>query len=65
MKHLLIIGALLTFTSCGGDAAEEVDETTPVKDEAQTELKQIQDENVEIEQLDGELDSLLNEIESL
>lgn len=65
MKHILIIGALLAFTSCGGDAVEEVDETSPVTEESKTELEQIQDENVEIEQLDGELDSLINEMEAL
>lgn len=61
MKHVLIIAALFTITSCGD--SEEVGENTPVSEETTEELNQIQDENIEIEQLDGELDSLLNEIE--
>jgi hypothetical protein len=65
MKKLLILSLLATFSvACSGSAVEE----TTTDDQVETslpaeEVKQLEEEqatNVELEQLDGELDSLLN-----
>ena len=62
MKYILTLVLVASLMSCGTDI-EDVDPEAPVTEETVEELKNGQDENVEIEELDGELDSLINEIE--
>lgn len=62
-KKLIIIIALGTLVACGsstdGDKAEE-EVNKNLKTETRDEVKKVEDANVELEQLDGELDSIMN-----
>lgn len=61
MKIPFILFVLLvSLSSCGGDNSAE--STEPITEEVKNELKKAEDANVELEQLDGEVDSLLNTI---
>lgn len=61
MKQLMLIAALFTVVSCGSDK-EDPDPKDAVTDKTEKKLEKVQEDNVELEQLDGELDSMLNEI---
>lgn len=63
MKKLMLIFAVGVLTACGSSDEKEVDATTKVKPETIEKVKKAQDVNVELEEIDGELDSLLNLIE--
>lgn len=64
MKQIFILSIVSFFVSCGPDKKQE-SATATEKAKVEKELTTVQDENVEIEQLDGELDSLITQIESL
>lgn len=65
-KTFVLFGMLAALAACGSgaesgteaEAATEMSE--PITEEEKTELKEAQDANVELEKLDGEVDSLLN-----
>lgn len=60
MKNALILFAVIFATSCSSD--EEIDPTLKVKAETSEKIKEAQDVNVQLEVIDGELDSLLTSI---
>lgn len=62
MKYLLITALAFGFASCGTDI-EDVDPEAPVTEETKEELQTVQEDNIDLEELDGQLDSLINEIE--
>lgn len=62
MKQILMLLLVVSVVSCGTNI-EDVDPEAPVTEETKEELKIVQDDNVAIEELDGQLDSLINEIE--
>lgn len=59
MKQLLLIFAIAFLTACGSSTEKEVDENLEVTTETSKNLKEAQDLNIELEAIDGELDSLL------
>lgn len=62
MKYILSLVLTASLASCGTDI-EDVDPEAPVTEETKEELENVQNDNVDIEELDGQLDSLINEIE--
>lgn len=59
VKTLIIVGLILS--ACAGPTESEINEG-PVTTETTEKIKVVQDANVELEEIDGELDSLLNEL---
>jgi outer membrane biogenesis lipoprotein LolB len=59
MKQLLLIFAIAFLTACGSSTEKEVDENLEVTTEKSKNLEEAQDLNIELEEIDGELDSLL------
>jgi len=57
MKNALILFAVILATSCSSD--EEIDPSLKVKSETTEKIKEAQDVNVQLEVIDGELDSLI------
>jgi PBP1b-binding outer membrane lipoprotein LpoB len=62
MKKLMIILLLGIVTSCGSSTENEEDTEKSVTPETIEKVKKAQDENTELEAIDGELDSLINSI---
>jgi|GEM_PF-1676270 DNA-binding transcriptional regulator GbsR (MarR family) len=62
MKQLLLIFAVVFLTACGPSNKEEVDENMEVTSETSKNIEEAQDLNTELEEIDGELDSLLTKI---
>lgn len=62
MKQIFFFVLAINFVSCGTDI-EDVDPEAPVTETTKEELETVQEDNITIEQLDGQLDSLINEIE--
>lgn len=68
MKKIMMVLAVGAMTACGSPAESEETttdantETTTeeISTETQEEVKKAADANVELEQIDGELDSLMN-----
>lgn len=63
MKHLLLIFAVVFLTACGSSTEKEVDENMEVTSETSKKIEEVQEVNVELEEIDGELDSLLTKID--
>lgn len=61
MKIVLALAILLGIAACGSD--EDKNETSNVNSETMEELEEVQDDNVQLEEFDGQLDSLINEFE--
>lgn len=61
MKKIMLIFAIGTLVACGSSNEDVAltDETTP---ETTEKIQEAQDANVELEEIDGELDSLMNAI---
>lgn len=59
-KPFVLFVLLISLASCGGEKKAESSE--PITEDVKKELKEAEDANVELEQLDGEVDSLLNTI---
>jgi hypothetical protein len=59
IKIVVIVGLILS--ACGSSSDSAKDEG-PVKPETAEKMKEVQDANVELEEIDGELDSLLIEL---
>lgn len=59
MNKVIVLFFAGLIVGCG---ASEVSETDPVKSETTESLKEVQDLNVELEAIDGELDSLINNL---
>lgn len=59
MKAIVIAGLILSACSSSTDSATD---EGPVKTETAEKIKVVQDANVELEEIDGELDSLLTEL---
>lgn len=59
MKKLIII-VVLGMTAACGSSADNVSEDDKVTPETAEKIKEAQDVNTELEEIDGELDSLLN-----
>lgn len=58
MKNALILLAVVFATSCSsGD--KEVDPSLKVSSDTSEKIKEAQDVNIELEEIDGELDSLI------
>lgn len=62
MKQLMFLAALFLVVSCGSDS-EEANPKDEVTEKTEKELDKVQEDNVELEEIDGELDSILNEIQ--
>ncbi|MES2800652.1 MAG: hypothetical protein V4638_11590 [Bacteroidota bacterium] len=62
MKKSIFILSVLFLTSCGSTDANEEGTQEKVKTETSEKLKEAQDVNTELEEIDGELDSLLNSL---
>lgn len=60
-KPIVMFVFLAVLASCGQE--KEEDPTQPVTDEVKKELKEAEDLNVELEKIDGEIDSLMNTLE--
>ena len=56
----LIVGLMAACSSSTGENDESEKEVTP---ETTEKIKKVQDENIELEEIDGELDSLLTTLE--
>jgi uncharacterized protein YcfL len=59
MKKLALIFAVILMSACGKSKDTVVDENTEVTTETSEKIKKVQDLNIELEEIDGELDSLL------
>ena len=64
-KSLLLFGLVAVLASCGSNEATQQEGNSEesaevLTEEVESELQNEQDVNVELEQLDGEVDSLLN-----
>jgi uncharacterized protein YcfL len=62
MKQLILIFAITMLTACGPSSEKTVDETLEVTSETSESIKEAQNNNSELEEIDGELDSLLNKL---
>jgi division protein CdvB (Snf7/Vps24/ESCRT-III family) len=62
MKQLLLIFAAALLTACGPSIEKVDDENLEVTSETTKTVEEAQDLNTELEEIDGELDSLLNKI---
>lgn len=62
MKKIMIIFAIGTLVACGSTEENEDPTKIEVKEETAEKVKKAQDANVELEEIDGELDSLINAI---
>lgn len=63
MKQLLVFFAIAFLTACGSSTEKEVDEKQEVTTETSKNIEEAQDVNIELEAIDGELDSLLTKTE--
>lgn len=59
MKKLALIFAVILMSACGKTKDTVVDENTEVTTETSEKIEKVQDLNIELEEIDGELDSLL------
>jgi uncharacterized protein YcfL len=59
MKKLALIFAVILMSACGKSKDTVVDENTEVTTETSEKIEKVQDLNIELEEIDGELDSLL------
>lgn len=59
MKKLALIFVVILMTACGKSKDAVVDENTEVTTETSEKIEKVQDLNIELEEIDGELDSLL------
>lgn len=59
MKIQLLLFSTLILSSCNSTAEPEIKEG-PITEETSKKITKIQDANVELEKLEGEVDSLLN-----
>lgn len=57
IRLLLVISVLISCQSC---SENEDEKTTDITSETTKELEEVQETNVELETMDGELDSLIN-----
>jgi len=62
MQYLIMTLSTFALVSCGS-GEETADPTGSVLEQTEEKLEEIQADNVDIEKLDGQLDSLINEIE--
>lgn len=62
MKYLVVLLSSLALVSCGSDS-EKTDSEDGIPNKTEEKLEKVQQDNITLEQMDGELDSLLNEIE--
>ena len=62
MKLLVVLALFVAMASCGSDNNDK-SENSNIKPETMEKLETTQDDNVSLERLDGQLDSLINEIE--
>ncbi len=63
MKKLALIFAVMLMTACGKSNDNAVDENMEVTTETSEKIEEVQDLNTELEEIDGELDSLLTKTE--
>lgn len=63
MKQLMLIIAVSMLTACGPSGEKGDDEKMEVTTETSEKIVEVQDVNTELEEIDGELDSLLNQID--
>lgn len=59
MKKLMLIFAVIVMSACGKSKDNVVDENTEVTTETSEKIEKVQGLNTELEEIDGELDSLL------
>ncbi|WP_320814756.1 hypothetical protein [Flavobacterium sp.] len=59
MKQILLIFAVALLTACGPSTDKVDDENLEVTSETSKSVEEAQDLNTELEEIDGELDSLL------
>lgn len=59
MKKLALIFAVILMSACGKSKDNVVDEKTEVTSETSEKIEKVQGLNTELEEIDGELDSLL------
>jgi peptidoglycan hydrolase CwlO-like protein len=60
-KQFVLFVLLVLLASCGSDNSAK--STEPITDEVKKEAKAVEDANVELEKIDGEIDSLMNTVE--
>lgn len=60
MKKIIVLFMLGLLIACG--ESDELDKQEAVNDETMEKLTKVQELNVELEQIDGELDSLINSV---
>lgn len=56
-----MIACTAFLVACSNEKEEDVNQ--PINEEVKKELKEVEDLNVELEKIDGEIDSLLNTLE--
>ena len=59
MKKLTLIFAVLLIIACGKSNENVDDENIEITTETAKDIEKVQDLNLELEEIDGELDSLL------
>ena len=59
MKIVLALAILFGIAACG--SGEENNEKGNISSETMKELEEVQEDNVQLEEFDGQLDSLINE----
>lgn len=59
MKKLMVLFAFAIATSCSATDPSDIDPTLEVKPETSEKINEAQDENIELEEIDGELDSIM------
>lgn len=60
MKKVMMYSLLLGLVACGQNDSTVDESQEKAQEESIEQLKQEQDVNVELEEIDGELDSLIN-----
>lgn len=59
MKIVMLLVTVMIGAACSSPEVKDIDPTLEVSSETTEKIKEAQDANVELEQIDGELDSII------
>ena len=62
MKLLIVLLSIFVLVSCGSEEGEK-EEKSSIDSDTMEKLETVQEDNISLEQMDGQLDSLINEIQ--
>ena len=62
MKILIFLFSAALLTACGPQNPDDIDPTLETSADTSEKIKEAQNENVELEAIDGELDSIIKKL---